>query len=71
MMTDTEVNEKLGVNLRRFRKQRGFTLHTLALATQAEKMTIMGIEKSEVNPSSNLVQKLAVALNISVEELVG
>ncbi|MFT5821057.1 MAG: transcriptional regulator with XRE-family HTH domain [Crocinitomix sp.] len=70
-MTETVENEKLGVNLRRFRKQRGFTMHTLALATQADKMTIMGIEKSEVNPSTNLVQKLAIALNVTVEDLVG
>lgn len=69
-MTDTEVNEKLGANLRRYRKQRGFTMHTLALATQADKITIMGIEKSELTPSSNLLQKLAIALNVSVDDLI-
>ncbi len=68
-MIDTEVNAKLGANLRRYRKQKGFTLHTLALATQADKMTLMGIEKSEVNPSSNLLQKIAVALGVSVDDL--
>ncbi|MDG1913447.1 MAG: helix-turn-helix transcriptional regulator [Crocinitomix sp.] len=69
-MVDTEVNEQLGPNLRRYRKQRGFTMHTLAQATQADKITIMGIEKSEVTPTSNLLKKLAVALNVSVEDLL-
>ncbi len=68
-MIDTEVNAKLGANLRRYRKQKGFTLHTLALATQADKLTLMGIEKSEVNPSSNLLQKIAIALGVSVDDL--
>lgn len=68
---DTAINEKLGENLRRFRKQKGFTLHRLALATQAEKMTIMSIEKSELSPSNNLLTRLAKALDVSIEDLMG
>ncbi len=69
-MTELELTPQLGAKLRKYRKQRGFTLHQLATMTQAHKITIIGIEKAEVTPSANLLQRIALALDIPTEELI-
>jgi transcriptional regulator with XRE-family HTH domain len=70
-MTDQEFNEELGLKLRKLRKQRGLTLHQLATMTQAHKTTVMRVEKGEVSPSTNLLRKIAIALDVPTEELLG
>lgn len=69
-MTDEEFKIKLGSKLHALRKERDLTLHQLALATGAHKTTIMRIERAEINPSANLIRRMAGALNIPINDLM-
>lgn len=56
--------------LKKLRQQKKFTLEELAKLTGLSRMTIFKIEKGIIkNPSSLTLQKLAKALDVSIEEL--
>ncbi|BDF78349.1 helix-turn-helix domain-containing protein [Pyramidobacter piscolens] len=61
----------IGENLRRVRKQRGFTLKAIAEAVDSSIGYIYEIETGCKTPSLSMLQKLAVALNAPVNELLG
>ncbi|MDA7803965.1 helix-turn-helix domain-containing protein [Crocinitomix sp.] len=70
MMTDEEFKTKLGNKLHDLRKERDLTMHQLAVKTTAHKSTIMRIERAEINPSANLIRRIANALEVPVNELM-
>lgn len=70
-MTEEEFKEKLGQKIHELRKERDLTLYQLALKTQAHKSTIMRIERAEVSPSTNLLRRIAGALEVPMVDLVG
>ncbi|WP_070137935.1 helix-turn-helix domain-containing protein [Crocinitomix algicola] len=69
-MTDEEFKQKLGKKLHKLRKDRDLTLHQLATATGAHKTTIMRIERAEINPSANLIRRMAGALEVPITDLM-
>lgn len=60
----------IGENLRRIRKQRGFTLKAIAEAVDSSIGYIYELETGSKTPSLSMLQKLAVALNVPVNELL-
>lgn len=60
---------RLGKNLRRLRKQEGFTQEALADLTTVHRNYISDLERGHRNPSVDVLAKLADALNVSVASL--
>ncbi|WP_352402899.1 helix-turn-helix transcriptional regulator [Pyramidobacter sp.] len=58
-------------NLRRIRKQRGFTLKAIAEIVDSSIGYIYELETGSRTPSLSMLQRLAVALNVPVYELLG
>ena len=66
-------NERIviGQNLKRYRQSKNMTLKQLAEATDISFGFLSKIERGVGNPSSATLQKLAYALQITVNDLVG
>ena len=67
------MNDKaLQENIKRHRKAKGMTLQELADAAGASKSHIFAIETGEIkSPSASLVYQIAVALDQTIESLLG
>lgn len=61
----------IGENLKRIRKQRGFTLKAIAKAVDSSIGYIYELETGSKIPSLSMLQKLAVALDAPVGDLLG
>jgi transcriptional regulator with XRE-family HTH domain len=66
----SEVQSVLAANLRRLRIARQLSLSELARTTGIGKATLSGIENGRANPTVETVAGLAVALRISLVELL-
>jgi transcriptional regulator with XRE-family HTH domain len=64
-----DVHVRLGKNIRRLRKQEGFTQETLSDQTTIHRNYISDLERGHRNPSVDVLEKLAVALNVSIAKL--
>jgi transcriptional regulator with XRE-family HTH domain len=64
------VQEMLAANLRRLRIARHLSLSELARGTGMGKATLSGIENGHANPTIDTLAGLAVALRVSVTELL-
>lgn len=58
-------------NLKDIREQRGLTQEALARATNIHRVTIAKYETGEVDPKIENALKLAEALGVTVDELIG
>ena len=67
----TEINKKLGVNIRKMREQHGITQQKLADLLCLSRPTISQIEIGERKISADELIKLADIFNVSVENLLG
>ena len=65
-MTASEV---LGKRIEHLRKQKGWSQLELSLESDVNKNYICDLEKGRRNPSLEILERIAVALNISLEEL--
>ena len=65
-MTASEV---LGKRIEHLRKQKGWSQLDLSLESEVNKNYICDLEKGRRNPSLEILERLAIALNISLEEL--
>lgn len=63
------ARETLAYNLRVLRAKRGLSQIALAVEANMTPATISAIENSEGNPTLAIVQRLADALGVKVEEL--
>lgn len=68
-MARTSVNQKLGKNLKRIRKEKGITQEKLEELSGLDRGYISGVERGVRNPSIKNIEKLAKALKISVSDL--
>jgi transcriptional regulator with XRE-family HTH domain len=59
----------MGLLLRAWRERRGYSLHALAERAGVSYVTITRIENDRMSPTVALLEKLAMALGISVREL--
>jgi transcriptional regulator with XRE-family HTH domain len=65
------LTSALAQNLRRFREDAGLTQLQLAEAADVADATISRIERGRLAPSAALLAKLAGALRVSVDDLLG
>lgn len=60
----------LGLNVRKFRKQRGMTQEQLGLDTDMERSYVSDLERGTRNPSVRAVERLAKALDVPTHLLL-
>lgn len=65
----TECRRTLGENLKRLREMQGVSLRRLGLMTGVYYQYISRIEKGDANPTVDVLDKLASALNATVRDL--
>ena len=60
----------LGANLKQLRDQRGLTQQALARLAELPRATWQNLESGSANPTLSILHKVALALQVSVEELI-
>lgn len=65
-----DVRERLAVNMKRLRKERGWSQETLADAAGLDRTYISGVERVVRNPTISVVERVAQALNCTMGELL-
>ena len=68
-MTDSRQN--LGLNVRRLREALGMSQQRLADLSGIPRPTWASLETGAANPTLTVLSKAAIALNVSIEELIG
>lgn len=64
-----EINKKVGLNIRKYRRKKGWSQEQLALEADLHRAYIGQIERSEKNIGLMNLEKIAKALNIRLEKL--
>lgn len=69
-MTNISINEKIGIKTRVLRMRMKISQEKLAELADLNKNTIGYIERGEISPTIETLDKIANALNIKLTELV-
>lgn len=64
------IQHILGANVRRIRERKGWSQDALSEVSGLHRTYISGIERGVRNPTVAIVQRLAAALQVPIEELV-
>ena len=64
-----KAQEQLGMRIRFLRQQRHWSQEDLAFNANINKNYISDLENGRRNPSLEILERIAIALNISLEEL--
>ena len=64
-----DVRERLAVNMKRLRKERGLSQEALADAAGLDRTYISGIERAVRNPTLTVLDRISKALNCGVGDL--
>ena len=65
-----DIRRQLGRNLKRIRKERGWSQEDLAFESGLHRTYISGIERGARNPTIVILARLAETLRVGVDELV-
>lgn len=65
-----DVRQRLAVNMKRLRKERGWSQEALADEAALDRTYISGIERVVKNPTITVVERLAVALKCQLGDLL-
>lgn len=65
------LSHNIGVNLKRIRKARGFSLDMVSEQTGVSKSMLAQIEKKTANPSIGVIGKIISGLRIDFNDLIG
>ena len=65
-----DVRQRLAANMKRLRKERGWSQEALADEAGLDRTYISGIERKVKNPTITVVNRVARALNCSLGELL-
>ena len=65
-----DVRQRLAVNMKRLRKERGWSQEALAAEAGLDRTYISGIERKVKNPTVTVVDRVAVALKCSHGDLL-
>lgn len=65
-----DVRQRLAVNLKRLRKERGWSQETLADEAGLDRTYISGIERKVKNPTITVVERVAAALGCGLGALL-
>lgn len=66
----TEISSKFAQNFKRIRIKKKLSQGDIARALEVHRAYISGIESGKRNPTLATIQKLAVALGVSADELL-
>ena len=69
-MDQTSQPPLIGRNIRRYRKDKGYTLEILAERSGVSKAMLSQIEAEKVNPTVAMVWKIAQGLEVEINELL-
>jgi transcriptional regulator with XRE-family HTH domain len=69
-MSDKEILKNLGKRIANLRIEKGFTQNELADLIDIERSNLARVEAGNTNPTYLTLLKIAIALSISVSELV-
>jgi len=64
------IYEKVGENIRRFRKKQGLTQEKLAELSKIDSKSIIQIENGKRNPTLKTLRRIALALKIPLSRLM-
>ncbi|QDI90106.1 XRE family transcriptional regulator [Salicibibacter halophilus] len=65
-----DIHERVGQNLQRIRKRKGWTFDKIAEQTGVSKGMLYRIEKGETQPTITTVWRIATGLNVSFSSLI-
>lgn len=65
-----DLRERLGHNVRQFRRERGLSQEGLALEAGLDRTYVSGVERGIRNPTIMILEKLAVALRVKPADLL-
>jgi transcriptional regulator with XRE-family HTH domain len=65
-----DVRRRVGINLKKFRKERGLSQEELAFACGLHRTYISGVERGIRNPTVLVLEQIAVALDESSSRLL-
>lgn len=65
-----EINDRLGLNIRRLRESQGLSQEGLAVLADLHRTYIGQIERSEKNISIRSLERIARALNVAIGDLL-
>lgn len=65
-----DVRQRLAANMKRLRKERGWSQEDLADEAGLDRTYISGIERKVKNPTITVVERLAIALTCSLGQLL-
>lgn len=65
-----DVRRRLAVNMKRLRKERGWSQEVLADEAGLDRTYISGIERMVKNPTITVVERVAVALECEIGNLL-
>lgn len=63
------VNKQLGMRVRYLREQKKMTLEDLSFESDVNKNYLSDLERGNRNPTVKILERIAVALGITLEEL--
>lgn len=66
----TEISSKFAENFKRIRIKKKLSQGDIARALEVHRAYVSGIENGKRNPTLATIQKLAVALGVSADELL-
>lgn len=64
-----DLVQRLGLNVRKFRKLRGMSQEALSLDAEMKRSYLSDLERGTRNPSVRAVERLATALQVLPEDL--
>ncbi|RYX80504.1 XRE family transcriptional regulator [bacterium] len=65
-----DVRQRLAVNMKRLRKERGWSQEALADEAGLDRTYISGIERILKNPTVTVIQRIALALGCKLGDLL-
>ena len=65
-----DIRRQVGRNMKRFRKEKGWSQEELAFESGLHRTYISGIERGARNPTIVILARLAETLHVTVDQLV-
>lgn len=66
-----DIKQRFGIRLKEIRREKGMSQETLSLAAGLDRTYIPSIEKGTRNVSLEVIEKLAKALAVSINDFFG
>lgn len=65
-----DIRKQVGLNVKRIRKDKGWSQEDLAFESGMHRTYVSGIERGIRNPTVTVIERLATTLNIEPHELL-